>query len=31
MDDLVMLLAIGVLFLAAWGLAGFCERLARRG
>jgi len=31
MDDLLMLVLIAVLFLAGWGLAVFCERLAGRG
>jgi hypothetical protein len=31
MDDLLMLTLIGVLFLAGWGLAWFCEHLSRRG
>jgi hypothetical protein len=31
MDDLLMLVLIGVLFLAGWGLARFCERLEGRG
>ena len=31
MDDLLMLTLIGVLFLAGWALAWFCERLSRRG
>ena len=31
MDDLVMVVLIGVLFLAAWGLTKFCERLSDRG
>jgi len=31
MDDLWMVVLIGLLFLAAWGLARFCERLSGRG
>jgi hypothetical protein len=31
MDDLLMLALIGLLFLAGWGLAVFCERLSSRG
>jgi len=31
MDDLLMTVLTVVFFLAAWGLARFCERLARRG
>jgi len=31
MDDLVMVALISALFLAAWGLSRFCERLSRRG
>jgi hypothetical protein len=31
MDDLLMVVLIGVLFLAAWGLAKFCERLSDQG
>lgn len=31
MNDVVMLLLIGVLFLAMWGLARFCEHLSIRG
>ena len=31
MGDLLMLVLIGVLFLAGWGLAEFCERLSARG
>ncbi len=31
MDDLLMLVLIGVLFLTGWGLARFCERLSSRG
>lgn len=31
MDDLLMVVLIGVLFLSGWGLAKFCERLSARG
>ena len=31
MVDLLMVALIGVLFLAAWGLAAFCEKLSGRG
>jgi hypothetical protein len=31
MDDLLMLVLIGVLFAAGWGLAAFCDRLSGRG
>ena len=31
MDDLLMLVLIGVLFLLGWGLTRFCERLSDRG
>jgi hypothetical protein len=31
MDDLLMAVLIGVLFLAGWGLVAFCERLHSRG
>jgi hypothetical protein len=31
MDDLLMVVLIGALFLAALGLAKFCERLSSRG
>jgi len=31
MDDLLMAALIVALFLAAWGLAVFCERLSGRG
>ena len=31
MVDLLMVALIGVLFLAAWGLATFCEKLSGRG
>jgi hypothetical protein len=30
-NDVLMMLLIGVLFLALWGLARFCERLSERG
>jgi hypothetical protein len=31
MDDVFMVVLIGVFFLAVWGLARFCERLSHRG
>jgi hypothetical protein len=31
MDDLLMVALMAILFLAAWGLARFCDRLASRG
>jgi len=31
MDDLLMVVLIGVLFLVGWGLTEFCERLSARG
>jgi hypothetical protein len=31
MDDVLMVVMIGLLLLAAWGLARFCERLSNRG
>ena len=31
MDDLLMVALIVALFLAAWGLSAFCERLSSRG
>lgn len=30
MDDVLMVALIGLLFAAMWGLARFCERLARQ-
>jgi hypothetical protein len=31
MNDLLMVVLIGALFLAGWGLTWFCERLSERG
>jgi hypothetical protein len=31
MDDVLMLVLVAALFLAAWGLTRFCELLSRRG
>jgi hypothetical protein len=31
MDDVLMVVLIGVLFLVMWGLSRFCEHLSERG